>query len=157
MNHDHFEALLLLGVQLLTAGDLFDQLLHDDTVVKLGLAWGHLDVVHGAEDDSLTGSRRGRVYFEFLALALYFVHCLCAVEGLEHSFCQGALATAGGAVQEHVGEVVRFGELLEDGDLLLVDRSSVCQVEWAVLLDPELLVLLHWLVLAVKLKVLIII
>ena len=49
MNHNHFEALLLLRVQLLTTGHLLDQFLHDYAVVDLSVAGGYLDMVDGRE------------------------------------------------------------------------------------------------------------
>ena len=55
VNNDDFEAFLLLGVELLAAGDFFDEFLDDDAVVEFGFAGRDFDVVHGAEDDGGAG------------------------------------------------------------------------------------------------------
>ena len=50
VDHDNLESLLLPLVELHASSHLLYQLLHDDTIVHLGIGRGHLDVVHGRED-----------------------------------------------------------------------------------------------------------
>ena len=75
MNDDDLKCLLLFLVELLTACDLFDQLLDDDLVVVVGLTGGHLDVIVGREDDALDrGGARG-ASLKFFELTLDLVNC----------------------------------------------------------------------------------
>jgi hypothetical protein len=83
VNDHHFEALLLLCVQLLAACDFLNQLLHNDSIVELSLARRHLYVVHRREHNRGAGGAGGCADFELFLFTLYSVHRIRTVERLQ--------------------------------------------------------------------------
>lgn len=65
-----FKCLLLLLIQLLATGNLFDQLLDDNSVVLLGFTGSDFDVVKRLEDNALTARRRSVAYLVLFGLTL---------------------------------------------------------------------------------------
>ena len=92
MDDNHLETLLLPGVELLAARNLFDQFLHNDFVVVVGLTGCDLDVVVGGEHDAFDrgGARSSRL--ELLKLTFDLVHVVGRVELLEKALDQRPFA-----------------------------------------------------------------
>ena len=79
VNYDDLEGFLLLCIKLLTACDLFDELLNDDSIVIVSFRRGHLQVVDGAEDHTATGRTRGGAYLVLFLLTFNLVDCIRVV------------------------------------------------------------------------------
>ena len=70
VDDDDLEGFLSLRVELLGAGNLFDQLLNDDLVVVVRVGGSDLDVVVAAVDDALDGGGARGARLELFQLAL---------------------------------------------------------------------------------------
>ena len=79
VNYDDFKGFLLLCIKLLTACNLFNKLLNDDSIVIVSFRRGHLQVVDGAEDHAATGRTRGGAYLVLFLLAFNLVDCIRVV------------------------------------------------------------------------------
>ena len=144
VDDDHLERLLLILVELLAASDLLDQLLHDDSVVVVGLARGHLQMIERAEHDAAAGRARTRTNLVLFLLAPDLVHRVRVVKSLQHALGQSALAGARRAIEKDMREVVARRQLLQHIDRVLVQHVRRLKRLGAVLLHPEsLLVLQH--------------
>ena len=144
MYDNDLEWFLLFLVKLLWTGYLFDQLLNNDLIMVVGLAWGHFDVVIRWEHDALNRSWARCTGLELFELWFDLVDCICLVKLLEQAFDQRSLTASRRAVEQNVGKVIGFGQFWKHVDLVLVHGSSGVKLHRPVLFHPKaLLSLLH--------------
>lgn len=99
-----FETLLCLNIQLISLGDILDELLNDDTVVNTGITRVNLDVVVARERRHLDDLLRGRL--ELLSLDTQLLHSR-AVELAKGAHDTSLFAGAVWPEYEQMREIIR--------------------------------------------------
>ena len=83
MYYYNFEALLLLCVQLLTAGNFFDKLLHYNSVIIISLARCHFNMIIAAKDYAFHYGGTSWTGLELFMFTLDFVDCIGLVQFMQ--------------------------------------------------------------------------
>lgn len=137
MDNDHLKTFLLLAIKLLTSSDLLDELLHDDLVVVVRFAWGHLDVIITRKDDAFHGGGVVRSRLELFQLGFDLVHRIRLIKLLQDTLGERPLATSRGPVKQNVWEIITLRQLLQHRDLIRMHRLRLMKIDRPVFFDPK--------------------
>lgn len=106
VDYHNFERFLNFCVQLLTSRNLFNQLLHNDPIMRVGFGGRYFQVIVARKDHAVYHCRRGRISAEFFVLRLDFVHVWRFIELVKETLGESALSCTRRAVKQDVGEVL---------------------------------------------------
>lgn len=106
IDNNDLEALLGRLVNLLCLGDLFQEILNDNTIVVADIGGGDFEVVNGSDDVKLELAVGRGLEHSSIDLDLLDTR---TVKLLQSSYDTGLLSSARGAVYEEVREVAALG------------------------------------------------
>ena len=104
VDHDDFEALFGVEVDLLGLRDFFQEFLDHDSVIVADVGRGDLEVIDGGDDVEFEFTVTRRLKDPSINFDLFYPWSVEGSEGCEDT---GLLASAGGAVEEEMWEVSR--------------------------------------------------